>query len=225
MCRSDCKCRLLHVQAAKNLYTGKVNTEVVNRLLENKNFAAMTNMIAHYFDDTLAAGYAAQNQMCSRSSQQKMNMTAVDNEKLCALAQTGDMDALNSLAENNPKQNRVPTGMLLAPIGNPEPRDASRLPARSVLQNALHFEVSTGDPHPSGHLEYFPRKWYPNCKNMFSHVCTFLKKYHSTRLQFLREPCKTLSLRCDVSMKIPYLMTRKISLKSASAVFQAIYLC
>jgi len=48
----------LSVQAAKNLYT-----EVVNRLLENKNFAAMTNMIAHYFDDTLAAGYAAQNQM------------------------------------------------------------------------------------------------------------------------------------------------------------------
>lgn len=28
-------------------------------------------------------------------------MTAVDNEKLCALAQTGDMDALNPLAENN----------------------------------------------------------------------------------------------------------------------------
>ena len=53
----------LSVQAAKNLYTGKVNAEVVNRLLENKNFAAMTNMIAHYFDDTLAAGYAAQNQM------------------------------------------------------------------------------------------------------------------------------------------------------------------
>jgi DNA-directed RNA polymerase specialized sigma subunit len=30
-----------------------------------------------------------------------MNMTAVDNEKLCALAQTGNMDALNSLVENN----------------------------------------------------------------------------------------------------------------------------
>ena len=26
--------------------------------------------------------------------------------------------------------------------------DASRLPARSVLQNALHFEISTGDPPP-----------------------------------------------------------------------------
>ena len=64
-----------------------------------------------------------------------------------------------------PKENRVPTGMLLAPIGNSEPRDASRLPARSVIQNALHFEVSTGDPHPSGPPIYFPRKWYPNCKN------------------------------------------------------------
>lgn len=28
-------------------------------------------------------------------------MTAVDNEKLCALAQNGNMDALNSLVENN----------------------------------------------------------------------------------------------------------------------------
>ena len=49
----------------------------------------------------------------------------------------------------------MPTGMLLAPIGNPEPRDASRLPARSVLQNASHFEVSTGDPPPSGHPHIF----------------------------------------------------------------------
>ena len=55
----------------------------------------------------------------------------------------------------NSCKSRVPTGMLLAPIGNPEPRDASRLPARSVLQNALHFEVSTGDPHPSGHPHIF----------------------------------------------------------------------
>ena len=29
--------------------------------------------------------------------------------------------------------------------------DTSRLPARSVLKNALHFDVSTEDPPPSGH--------------------------------------------------------------------------
>ena len=53
----------LSVEAAKNLYTGKVNSDVVNRLLENPRFATVTYMIAQYMDDTLAGGYAAQNQM------------------------------------------------------------------------------------------------------------------------------------------------------------------
>lgn len=39
--------------------------------------------------------------VCSQSSRQMMNMTVVDNERLCALAQTGDTDALNRLVENN----------------------------------------------------------------------------------------------------------------------------
>ena len=53
----------LSVEAAKNLYTGKVNNDVVNRMLENPRFATVTYMIAQYMDDTLAGGYAAQNQM------------------------------------------------------------------------------------------------------------------------------------------------------------------
>ena len=53
----------LSVEAAKNLYTGKANNDVVNRLLENPRFATVTYMIAQYMDDTLAGGYAAQNQM------------------------------------------------------------------------------------------------------------------------------------------------------------------
>lgn len=53
----------LSAQAARNLYTGKVHPDVVNRLLENQRFATVTNMIAQYFDDTYAGGYAAQNQM------------------------------------------------------------------------------------------------------------------------------------------------------------------
>ena len=77
----------LSVQAAKNLYTGKVNTEVVNRLLENKNFAAMTNMIAHYFDDTLAAGYAAQNQMYATLSALLMGETKQHPENREAIAE------------------------------------------------------------------------------------------------------------------------------------------
>lgn len=53
----------LSAQAARNLYTGKVNTQVVNRLLESPRFAELTYILEQYFDGTLAAGYAAQNQL------------------------------------------------------------------------------------------------------------------------------------------------------------------
>lgn len=53
----------LSVQAARNLYTGKVSADVVNRLLESPRFAEVTYMIEQYFNDTLASGFATQNQM------------------------------------------------------------------------------------------------------------------------------------------------------------------
>lgn len=53
----------LSAQAARNLYTGKVNTQVVNRLLESPRFGELTYILEQYFNDTIAAGYAAQNQL------------------------------------------------------------------------------------------------------------------------------------------------------------------
>ena len=44
--------------AVRNLYTRKVNSEVVSRMLEHPRFAVLTTIIAQYFDDTLAAGGA-----------------------------------------------------------------------------------------------------------------------------------------------------------------------
>ena len=58
----------LSVEAAKNLYTGRVNTEVVNLLLENARFAELTYRISQYFDDTFASGIAAQNAMLTTLS-------------------------------------------------------------------------------------------------------------------------------------------------------------
>lgn len=51
----------LSAEAARNLYTGRVNPEVISRLLETRRFAQLTNMIALYFDETMASGFAAQN--------------------------------------------------------------------------------------------------------------------------------------------------------------------
>ena len=69
----------LSVEAAKNLYTGKVNNDVVNRLLENPRFAMVTYMIAQYMDDTLARGYAAQNQMFATVGSLLLGQTTIQN--------------------------------------------------------------------------------------------------------------------------------------------------
>ena len=53
----------LSVQAARNLYTHKVNPKVLNALLENPEFANTTNLISGYLDNELAKGFAAQNQL------------------------------------------------------------------------------------------------------------------------------------------------------------------
>ena len=51
-------------------------------------------------------------------------------------------------------QDKVTYGKHTVSIGTGR-ADTSRLPARSVLKNALHFEISTGDPYPSGHSHIF----------------------------------------------------------------------
>ena len=50
-------------EAARNLYTGAIENRVINLLLVHPDFAALTNRIADYLDDRMAAGIAAQNQL------------------------------------------------------------------------------------------------------------------------------------------------------------------
>lgn len=50
-------------EAARNLYTGAMDSRVINLLLAHPDFGTLTNRIADYLDDTMAAGIAAQNQL------------------------------------------------------------------------------------------------------------------------------------------------------------------
>ena len=77
-----------------------------------------------------------------------------------------------------PAENRVPTGVLLAPIGNPEPRGWSPL-------DTLLFSL----------------KWCSHRKTAFSHVRPFFRKCHSTCSLFLLEHCKNFKLCRDVTSK------------------------
>ena len=53
----------LSAQAARNLYTGKANAQVVNYLLESPRFLELTYILEQCFNKTVACGYAAQNQL------------------------------------------------------------------------------------------------------------------------------------------------------------------
>jgi len=49
--------------AAKGLVTGAVDMEILNRMLEHKQFPKLTNLIRIYFKDTAARGIMARNQI------------------------------------------------------------------------------------------------------------------------------------------------------------------
>lgn len=71
----------LSAQAARNLYTRKVNADVVNRLLEHPRFATLTAMVAQYLDDTFAAGAAVQNQIFNSMSELLLGVGQNDPEQ------------------------------------------------------------------------------------------------------------------------------------------------
>ena len=64
----------LSPEAARNLYTGAVDNRVINLLLVHPDFAALTNLIADYLDDRMAAGIAAQNQLYDSISEMMMQI-------------------------------------------------------------------------------------------------------------------------------------------------------
>jgi len=78
----------LSAQAARNLYTRKVNPDVVNLLLEHPRFVALTAMISQYLDDSLAAGFAAQNQLFSSLTDVLCGIGREGTERRVAAAET-----------------------------------------------------------------------------------------------------------------------------------------
>lgn len=85
----------LSAEAARNLYTGRTNPQVVSRLLENRRFAQLTSMIALYFDDTLASGFAVQNQIFQTLSSMLLGTGKEQPDARKAAQQAAQVAALN----------------------------------------------------------------------------------------------------------------------------------
>lgn len=65
-------------ESARSLYSGRVDSRVINLLLSHPDFTVLTNRIADYLDDTMAAGIAAQNQLYESVSSLMMRIGKED---------------------------------------------------------------------------------------------------------------------------------------------------
>ncbi len=59
----------LSVEAAKKIYSGEVDADILNILIEAPEFGVLTKMISAYFTDTTAAAIASQNQIMDMISE------------------------------------------------------------------------------------------------------------------------------------------------------------
>ena len=92
----------LTVDAARNLYTGKVNADVVNRLLTNDRFADTADQIALYLEDRLARGVAAQNEIYGLACNQlkKLPDTKKDADEIHSWISNPHRDELNGITSS-----------------------------------------------------------------------------------------------------------------------------
>ena len=92
----------LTVDAARNLYTGKVNADVVNRLLTNDRFADAADQIALYLEDRLARGVAAQNEIYGLAYNQlkKLPDTKKDADEIHSWISNPHRDELNGITNS-----------------------------------------------------------------------------------------------------------------------------
>lgn len=97
----------LSYRAAMALYTREVDTDVVNRILENSQFPTITRMIARYFNDSNAEGPAGLNAMWDTMQQM---ISTLDTSRL-AYPQEGTEAAVQilDLLKTSPHEKDIET--------------------------------------------------------------------------------------------------------------------
>ena len=114
--------------AARNLYTGVVDSRVINLLLAHPDFGTLSNRIADYLDDTMAAGIAAQNQLYDSVSDLMMRIGKEEKPlRQAAITQSKEAKSLrrklyaDELAQIESLFKSILTSMKkAAPTGKPE---------------------------------------------------------------------------------------------------------
>lgn len=103
----------LSVQAAQNLYTGRIDSRVVNLLLENPRFGIVTELVAEYFSGAIAAGYAARNQVLSSAINEMAKVQKWSKQKKLAAYQAARRAEILKFPVSKPNLNAIQEQFLL----------------------------------------------------------------------------------------------------------------
>lgn len=104
----------LSVQAARNLYTGRVDSRVVNLLLENPRFGLVTELVAEYFTGAIAAGYAARNQLLSSTVKEMAKVQKWNKQRKAAAYQAARRMEILKIPVNQANLNALQEQFLLS---------------------------------------------------------------------------------------------------------------
>ena len=89
----------LTADAAKVLYTNRTAAAVVSAMLESKQFPTFAQMVRQYIEGTVAAGYAAQNQMYGMLTNMIGGLGPEAAMDVAALRKPVDADEMNNIHE------------------------------------------------------------------------------------------------------------------------------
>ena len=148
----------LSIQAARNLYTGVVNVQVVNLLLEDPQFAVLSNHVADFFDETMAAGYAARNQLYASISEVVGRIGKEDARQLADLIDAKAMTDVREKLETLPIDDKARAFFEHLPLFNGEDALQEALKysfAPSLKQEAERFVKLAEDLNTLGYQDRF----------------------------------------------------------------------
>lgn len=89
----------LSEEAVKRLITKKIDASVLNRLLEHKDFPKLCVLMKNYFDNTVASGIMARNQVIDFATEPLVELMSAEPSKRAEIIK--DMSFLNSTKIQN----------------------------------------------------------------------------------------------------------------------------
>lgn len=142
----------LSVDAAKKIYSGEVDVDILNILIENKDFGTLTKMISAYFTDTTDAAIASQNQILKMVGEilgdavdddvlAQINLAKIQNQQNDLIAiQRGFTSILKNIKEKmntGMKKSQKMTAEIFEQIRNNLSRGKGALPYRLITAEKM----------------------------------------------------------------------------------------